>query len=115
MLNNDHVISLVSQNQQAIMPLVLPALERNTRSHWNQAVINLSQNVKNMLSEMDEEIFLACKKELGEEEEKRRIAEEKRKMIWEHLEGSAALQPVTGNTAVLVMPTVAPPITAALT
>ncbi|CAL9114555.1 unnamed protein product [Musa acuminata var. zebrina] len=115
LLNNDHVISLVSQNRQAIMPLVLPALERNTRSHWNQAVINLSQNVKNMLSEMDEEIFLACKKELGEEEEKRRIAEEKRKMIWEHLEGSAALQPVTGNTAVMVMPTVAPPITAALT
>ncbi|RWW31472.1 hypothetical protein GW17_00003902 [Ensete ventricosum] len=59
--------------------------------------------------------FQVIKTVLGEEEEKRRIAEEKRKMIWERLESRAALQPVTGNTAVLVMPTVAPPITAALT
>ncbi|RRT59883.1 hypothetical protein GW17_00004313 [Ensete ventricosum] len=112
--NNDHVISLVSQHRQAIIPLVVPALERNTRSHWNQAVVNLTQNVKKMLSEMDEELFLVCKTKFEEEEARQMILEEKRRMTWERLESIAAFRPVTGNTSVLVRPAIAPPVVAAL-
>ncbi|CAD5193472.1 unnamed protein product [Musa acuminata subsp. malaccensis] len=112
--NNDHVLSLVSQHRQAIMPVVLPALERNTRSHWNQAVLNLTQNVKKMLSEMDEELFLACKTKFEEEKTRQTIMEEKRRMTWERLESIAAFRPVTGNTSVLVRPAIAPPVVAAL-
>lgn len=114
MWNNDHVTSLASQNQQAIMPLILPALERNIRSHWNQAVLNLTENVKKMLSEMNEELFTACKKKFEDEEEKQVAMEEKRRMIWERLETTAAFQPVTSNTAVLVIPAITPPIAAVL-
>ncbi|CAL9194239.1 unnamed protein product [Musa hybrid cultivar] len=114
MWNNDHVTSLASQNQQAIMPLILPALERNIRSHWNQAVLNLTENVKKLLSEMNEEVFTACKKKFEDEEEKRVAMEEKRRMIWERLETTAAFQPVTSNTAVLVIPAITPPIAAVL-
>ncbi|CAL9765205.1 unnamed protein product [Musa acuminata subsp. burmannicoides] len=114
MWNNDHVTSLASQNQQAIMPLILPALERNITSHWNQAVLNLTENVKKMLSEMNEELFTACKKKFEDEEEKRVAMEEKRRMIWERLETTAAFQPVTSNTAVLVIPAITPPIAAVL-
>lgn len=114
MWNNDHVTSLASQNQQAIMPLILPALERNIRSHWNQAVLNLTENVKKLLSEMNEELFTACKKKFEDEEEKRVAMEEKRRMIWERLETTAAFQPVTSNTAVLVIPAITPPIAAVL-
>ncbi|RWW11162.1 hypothetical protein BHE74_00038886 [Ensete ventricosum] len=113
--NNDHVINLTSQNLQVIMPLVLPALERNLRSHWNQAVLNLTQNVKKMFSEMDEELVLACKKKFEDEEKKQKTMEEKRRMIWAHMETNAAFHPVTGNTAVLVVPVIAPLIAAALT
>ncbi|RZR93812.1 hypothetical protein BHM03_00022378 [Ensete ventricosum] len=114
MWNNDHVTSLVSQNQQAIMPLILPALERNIRSHWNQAVLNLTENVKKMLSEMNEELFTSCKMRFEDEEEKRVAVEEQRRMIWERLETTAAFQPVTSNTAVLVIPAITPPIAAVL-
>ncbi|XP_038987229.1 serine/threonine protein phosphatase 2A 57 kDa regulatory subunit B' kappa isoform-like [Phoenix dactylifera] len=113
--NNDHVISLVAQNRQAIMPLIFPALEKNSRSHWNQAVLNLTMNVRKMLSEMDEELFLACQRKFKEEEERRVAVEEKRKMTWERLETAAAFRPVTGNTAVLVRPVMTPPMAATLT
>lgn len=113
--NNNHVINLMAQNRQAIMPLVLPALERNLQSHWNQTVLNLTQYVKKMFSEMDEELVLACKKKFEEKEKKQKTMEEKRRLIWEHMETSTAFHPVTRNTTVLVVPVIAPPIAAALT
>lgn len=113
MWNNDRVISLVSQNWQAVMPLILPALERNIRSHWNQAVLNLTQNIKKLLYEMDEELFLACKKKFEEEEVKQDLME-KQRMAWEHPESTVVFKPVTRNVAVQVRPVIAPPIVAAL-
>ncbi|PKA57206.1 Serine/threonine protein phosphatase 2A 57 kDa regulatory subunit B' iota isoform [Apostasia shenzhenica] len=108
--NNDHIIGMVAQNRQVIVPLIFPALERNIQSHWNQAVMNLTLNVRKMLSEMDEELVSACRRKFEEEEGKRPAAEEKRRNTWEQLEKTAAkFQPVTGKTAVLVTspPTVA--------
>lgn len=108
------MISLVAQNRQDIIPLIVPALEKNSQSHWNQAVLNLTMNVRKMLSEMDDELFLACQRKFKEEEEKRMAVEEKRKMTWERLETAAAFQPVTGNTAVLVRSVMAPAIASSL-
>ncbi|XP_066360716.1 serine/threonine protein phosphatase 2A 57 kDa regulatory subunit B' kappa isoform [Miscanthus floridulus] len=100
--NNDHIISLIAQNRQVIMPLVVPALEHNIQNHWNQAVLNLTMNVKKMFSEMDDDLFSSCLAKYKEEEEKRASLEAKRKLTWEKLESAAAFQPVTGHTAVLV-------------
>ena len=102
MWTNDHIISLVAQNRQAIMPVVTPALEENIQNHWNVSVLNLTTNVKKMLSEMDEELFSACLAAHKEEEEMRALLKGKRRLAWELLESAAAFQPVTGNTAVLV-------------
>ncbi|KAG0492151.1 hypothetical protein HPP92_005264 [Vanilla planifolia] len=112
--NNDHIMGMVAQNRHVVLPLVIPALERNTRNHWNQAVQNLTLNVKKMLSEIDEGLVSACKRKFEEEEEKRPATDEKRRMIWEQLEKTAsAFQPVTGKTAVLVTPISASPLIAA--
>jgi serine/threonine-protein phosphatase 2A regulatory subunit B' len=93
---------LIAQNRQVIMPLVVPALEQNIQNHWNQAVLNLTVNVKKMFSEMDDDLFSSCLAKYKEEEEKRVSLEAKRKLTWEKLEAAAAFQPVTGHTAVLV-------------
>ncbi|XP_074592663.1 serine/threonine protein phosphatase 2A 57 kDa regulatory subunit B' kappa isoform-like [Curcuma longa] len=114
MCNNDRVINLVSRNRQVVMPLIFPALERNILTHWNQAVLNLTQNVNKVFCEMDEELFLACKKKLEEEETKQELTEQKRRMAWEYLETTAAFQPVTRNVALLVKPVISPPVVAAL-
>ncbi|KAJ8643938.1 hypothetical protein MRB53_005686 [Persea americana] len=99
--NNDHIVSLMVQNRHVILPLIFPALEKNTKSHWNQAVLNLTLNVRKMFSEMDEELFEACQSKFKDEGAKLRAAEEKRRLMWEQLESLASSRPVTGNIPVL--------------
>lgn len=108
MCNNEHLINLISQNRQVILPLIYPALERNTRWHWNQSVLNVTKNVRKMFIEMDESLLLACQSNFQEEEEKRAASEERRRRIWERLESTAAFQPVTGDAGFIVPPMTAP-------
>ncbi|KAI4316265.1 hypothetical protein L6164_024262 [Bauhinia variegata] len=100
--NNDHIVNLIAHNRQVILPIIFPALEKNSQSHWNQAVLNLTLNVKKMFMEMDEKLFLSCHSYFKEEEAILSSAAEKRRQAWERLEHVASRQPVIGNTAVLV-------------
>ncbi|XP_061346279.1 serine/threonine protein phosphatase 2A 57 kDa regulatory subunit B' kappa isoform-like isoform X1 [Gastrolobium bilobum] len=102
--NNDHIVNLIAHNRQVILPIIYPALERNCQSHWNQAVLNLTHNVRKMFMEMDEKLFLSCHSQFKDEEAMLSSAAEKRKEAWKQLEQVASLQPVIGNTAVLVSP-----------
>ncbi|OWM66000.1 serine/threonine protein phosphatase 2A 57 kDa regulatory subunit B' kappa isoform-like [Punica granatum] len=97
--NNEHVLSLVSQNRQAIVPLVVSALERNTQNHWNQAVLNLTRNLKKILSEMDEELVTACQRAAEEESSTLSSSLEKRRAAWEHLEIAAGNSLISTDNA----------------
>ncbi|XP_071722576.1 serine/threonine protein phosphatase 2A 57 kDa regulatory subunit B' kappa isoform-like, partial [Rutidosis leptorrhynchoides] len=87
--NNEHILNLVSQNRDVIIPFIYPALERNTKNHWNQAVLNLTQNVRKVISEMDEELVISCQRKSEDDQSMSSEAAEKRKLIWEHLEVAA--------------------------
>ncbi|GER46919.1 serine/threonine protein phosphatase 2A 57 kDaregulatory subunit B' iota isoform [Striga asiatica] len=100
--NNDQVINLVTQNRQVLIPIIYPALEANTKNHWNQAVLNLTLNVRKIFSEMDDALVSACVASYHEEQERKTSEIEKRNDIWERLENVAGQQPIAGNTAVLV-------------
>ncbi|XVE63557.1 hypothetical protein DITRI_Ditri07aG0029900 [Diplodiscus trichospermus] len=102
--NNDQIVNLIAHNRHVILPIILPALEKNAQNHWNQAVLNLTLNVRKMFMEMDDELFVSCHTQFKEEEAKLGVLAEKRKEVWERLENAASLQPITGNTAVLVTP-----------
>ncbi|OUZ99672.1 Protein phosphatase 2A [Macleaya cordata] len=102
--NNDHIVSLIAHNRQVILPLIYPALEKNTQGHWNQAVLNLTLNVRKMFSEMDNELVLSYQGKFEDEAAKLKTVADKRRVIWEQLENIASFQPVTGNTAVMVTP-----------
>ncbi|XAR66961.1 hypothetical protein NMG60_11013359 [Bertholletia excelsa] len=95
--NNDHILNLIMQNRQVILPLVFSALERNTQNHWNPAVLTLTQNVRKIFYEMDEELVLACQGKFQEEDSKLTVAAEKRRLTWERLETAAAFQPIAHN------------------
>lgn len=51
-----------------VLPAVLPALERNTRSHWNAAVVSLTANVKKMFQEMDGPLYDHCRLQFEHDE-----------------------------------------------
>ncbi|KAF7838624.1 serine/threonine protein phosphatase 2A 57 kDa regulatory subunit B' kappa isoform-like [Senna tora] len=88
--NNEHILNLITQNRQVVLPLVFSALVHNTQNHWNQAVLNLTQNVRKMLSQMDEDLVLACQRKLDEQDSSSRAAAERRRITWERLEATAA-------------------------
>lgn len=101
LLNNEHILNLITQNRQVIVPLIFSALERNTQNHWNQAVLNLTQSVRKMIREMDEELVLACQTKLEEENSTRSVVAEKRKLTWERLETAAGfLAPASATCSV---------------
>jgi serine/threonine-protein phosphatase 2A regulatory subunit B' len=87
--NNEHILNLITQNRQVILPLVFSALVHNSQNHWNQAVLNLTQNIKKMLSQMDEELVLACQRKIEEEDSKSSDVAERRRITWERLEEAA--------------------------
>ncbi|KAK7390840.1 hypothetical protein VNO78_18968 [Psophocarpus tetragonolobus] len=87
---NEHIISLVTQNRNVILPIIFEALENNMKSHWNRAVIGLTANVRKMFLEMDAELFEECQRQYIEKEVKARELEEKRQLTWKQLEAVAA-------------------------
>lgn len=84
--NNDHIVTLATQNRSVILPVIYSALEKNTRGHWNQAVHSLTLNARKMFLEMDQELFQECKRRFEEEEEKAKLAQERRELTWQRLE-----------------------------
>ena len=71
--NNDHIESLIKQNSRVILPIIFPALERNTNGHWNQAVQSLTLNVRKLFSDHDSGLFTECMRKYRKRKPKRRI------------------------------------------
>ncbi|XP_071738711.1 serine/threonine protein phosphatase 2A 59 kDa regulatory subunit B' eta isoform-like [Rutidosis leptorrhynchoides] len=88
--NNDHIDNLIKQNRKVILPIILPALENNTKSHWNQAVRSLTLNVRKIFSDADPDLFQECLLKFQEEESKKEETKSKREAVWKRLEEVAA-------------------------
>ncbi|KAK7269724.1 hypothetical protein RIF29_22458 [Crotalaria pallida] len=99
--NNEHIISLVAQNRSVILPIIFEAVEKNMKSHWNQAIHGLTANVRKMLMEMDGELFEECHNQYLEKDDRDRETEERRELTWKRLEAKAA-QAVVRDDMVLV-------------
>eukprot|EP00262_Sarcandra_glabra_P016228 TRINITY_DN5228_c0_g3_i1.p1 TRINITY_DN5228_c0_g3~~TRINITY_DN5228_c0_g3_i1.p1 ORF type:complete len:352 (+),score=50.73 TRINITY_DN5228_c0_g3_i1:59-1057(+) len=99
--NNDHVESLVKQNRKVILPIIFPALEKNTSNHWNQAVQSLTLNVRKIFSDFDPELFEECLLKFQEGKEKDKEIKSKREITWKRLEDIAASK-ASSNEPVLV-------------
>ncbi|KAL8131186.1 serine/threonine protein phosphatase 2A 59 kDa regulatory subunit B' zeta isoform-like [Apium graveolens] len=88
--NNDHIRTLITQNRKVILPIIFPALESNTRSHWNQAVQSLTLNVKKIFSDADQALFDDCLSKFEEDQIKDKETLMKRVSTWNRLEDVAA-------------------------
>lgn len=99
--NNDHIRNLITQNHKVIMPIVFPAMEKNTRGHWNQAVQSLTLNVRKVLAETDQVLFDECLAKFQEDEANETEVVAKREATWKLLEDLAASKSVS-NEAILV-------------
>nr|CAD1837056.1 unnamed protein product [Ananas comosus var. bracteatus] len=91
--NNDHIENLIKQNSKAILPIIFPALERNARGHWNQAVQSLTLNVRKIFSDHDSELFNECLEKFKQDEIKDQEIKSKREAMWKRLEEIASSKP----------------------
>ena len=98
--NNDHIRNLITQNRKVILPIIFPALENNTRSHWNQAVQSLTVNVKKIFSDADQVLFDECLSKFQEDQIREKETSEKRASTWKRLEDVAASN--TGSNEALL-------------
>ncbi|TKY73228.1 Serine/threonine protein phosphatase 2A 57 kDa regulatory subunit B' iota isoform [Spatholobus suberectus] len=99
--NNEYILDVVTQNRQVILPLVFSALVHNTQNHWNRTVLNQTENMRKMLSQMDEDLVLSCQRKLEEEDSRSSAAAEQRRITWERLEAAANVQHVAVGGDVL--------------
>ncbi|KAD5803103.1 hypothetical protein E3N88_14463 [Mikania micrantha] len=88
--NNEHIVSLIAQNRNVILPLVFEALEKNIQYHWNQAVHGLTVNVRKMFQEMDAKLFEDCQKQYAEKQARVDQAAKQRELMWKKLDAAAA-------------------------
>ncbi|KAE8664605.1 Serine/threonine protein phosphatase 2A 59 kDa regulatory subunit B' gamma isoform [Hibiscus syriacus] len=84
--NNNHIENLIIQNRKVILPIILPALEKNARNHWNQAVHSLTQNVLKIFDDLDPELYKECLLKFQEDESKDEETKAKRENKWKRLE-----------------------------
>ncbi|KAH9603711.1 hypothetical protein KSS87_007462 [Heliosperma pusillum] len=105
--NNDHIENLIKQNCKVILPIVFPALERNARNHWNQAVHSLTLNVRKIFSDLDSELYEECLVKFQEDGSKEEDIQAKRDAKWKRLEDIAAKNASTSEPILvpLILPT----------
>ncbi|KAL1366626.1 serine/threonine protein phosphatase 2A 59 kDa regulatory subunit B' eta isoform [Arachis ipaensis] len=99
--NNDHIQSLIKQNRKVILPIIFPALEKNTRNHWNQVVHSLTLNVRKIFYDLDPDLFKDCVLEYDKYEAKQDEATARRVATWKQLE-ELAVKKAASSEAVLV-------------
>ncbi|GMI80957.1 hypothetical protein like AT5G03470 [Hibiscus trionum] len=88
--NNEHIVGLIAQNRQVILPIIFEALEWNIQNHWNEVIHGLTENVLRMFVEMDVDLFDECETQYAEERARAREVEEQREMVWKKLADVAA-------------------------
>ncbi|KAL6754337.1 protein phosphatase 2A regulatory B subunit [Haematococcus lacustris] len=87
--NNEYIVNLVAQHRHQLLPIVLPALEENTSSHWNPAVHGLTINVRKMFQELDEPLYEECKRKYEEDRQQQQQQIESRDRKWQLLQSAA--------------------------
>ncbi|XP_076961065.1 serine/threonine protein phosphatase 2A 57 kDa regulatory subunit B' beta isoform-like [Bidens hawaiensis] len=88
--NNEHIVDLIALNRDVILPIIFEPLEKNIRSHWNQAINGLTGNVRKLFIEMDAELFEDCNNQFKEKEAMVNQTLEHRELTWKKLEAIAS-------------------------
>ncbi|KAI3825722.1 hypothetical protein L1987_07308 [Smallanthus sonchifolius] len=58
--NNEQFMRVVSQDIEAVFPILVEAIETNLKLHWSKNVQQLTQNVKILLQELDPILYKRC-------------------------------------------------------
>uniref|UniRef100_A0A8D3A2E0 Serine/threonine protein phosphatase 2A regulatory subunit n=1 Tax=Scophthalmus maximus TaxID=52904 RepID=A0A8D3A2E0_SCOMX len=101
--NNEYIMSLISDNAAKILPIMFPALYRNSKTHWNKTIHGLIYNALKLFMEMNQKLFDDCTQQFRAEKTKWKEREE----AWLKIENLAKSNPQVSkeifNPAVLLI------------
>lgn len=89
MWNNEQFVKMASQSVEDVFPILVEGMEKNLKYHWSKSVKQLTQNVKEMLEELDPGVYLKCLSQLELQESAAYHREMRRKEMWERVEMAA--------------------------
>ncbi|KAF6731953.1 Serine/threonine-protein phosphatase 2A 56 kDa regulatory subunit delta isoform [Oryzias melastigma] len=68
--NNEYIMSLISDNAAKILPIMFPALYKNSKSHWNKTIHGLIYNALKLFMEMNQKLFDDCTQQYKAEKQR---------------------------------------------
>lgn len=86
LINNEHVVKMITENKKMIFGIILKGLLKNSKSHWNQTVQSMTLNVMKSLMEIDGNLFEEISTKIKKEEEDLVKKEKQTKSQWSILE-----------------------------
>ncbi|GMT11781.1 hypothetical protein PFISCL1PPCAC_3078 [Pristionchus fissidentatus] len=92
--NNEYVMSLIGENAQVILPIIFPALYKNSKSHWNKTIHGLIYNALKLSMEINQKLFDECSQNYAKERERERDKQLKKEQMWEKIETNAKANPL---------------------
>lgn len=95
--NNEYILSLVSDNTPVILPLIFPALYRNSKSHWNKTIHGLIYNAMKIFMEIDGPLFDDCTQKYKAEKLKEKQKLKDREEYWIKVRGIAMRNPLAAQ------------------
>ncbi|CAG0881959.1 unnamed protein product [Cyprideis torosa] len=100
--NNEYLMSLINDNCNVIMPIMFPALYKNSKTHWNKTIHGLIYNALKLFMEMNHVLFDELQHKYKEERmtEKEKVRE--REEMWDHIVQVARKAPQYPEVAPLV-------------
>ncbi|XP_020817951.1 serine/threonine-protein phosphatase 2A 56 kDa regulatory subunit gamma isoform isoform X1 [Drosophila serrata] len=91
--NNEYIMSLIADNSAVILPIMFPALNRNSKTHWNKTIHGLIYNALKLFMEMDQRLFDECSKNYKQEKQMEREKLSQREELWQQVESLAKTNP----------------------
>ncbi|KAG2467365.1 2A5D phosphatase, partial [Polypterus senegalus] len=91
--NNEYIMSLISDNAAKILPIMFPALYKNSKSHWNKTIHGLIYNALKLFMEMNQKLFDDCTQQYKAEKQKEKYKLKEREEIWHKIEELAQQNP----------------------
>ncbi|XP_030511695.2 serine/threonine protein phosphatase 2A 57 kDa regulatory subunit B' beta isoform-like [Rhodamnia argentea] len=88
--NNEQFVKMILLALDEVFPVVVEGMEKNMKRHWSSSIRQLTENVKEMLEEMDPILYYKCILEMERRESTARKEGVRRKEKWERIESIAA-------------------------
>jgi len=97
--NNEYIMSLITDNAATILPIMFPALYKNSKNHWNKTIHGLIYNALKLFMDMNQKLFDDCTVKYRAEMNKEKEKEKERVDAWRRVEDKAKANPDVESVA----------------